>query len=80
MWYVFEPLSTTCTFNCLIYDILNIEYCSIAQAPVPDTYRGVYREDHEDSVTAYANEVKNIIEQAHRRGRKVKSYFHNHLS
>ncbi|XP_064885974.1 5-phosphohydroxy-L-lysine phospho-lyase isoform X4 [Columba livia] len=44
-------------------------------APVPDTYRGVYREDHEDSVTAYANEVKNIIEQAHRRGRKIAAFF-----
>ncbi|NXU55337.1 AT2L2 lyase, partial [Turnix velox] len=44
-------------------------------APVPDTYRGLYREDHEDSVTAYAKEVKNIIEQAHKRGRKVAAFF-----
>ncbi|NXL89889.1 AT2L2 lyase, partial [Alectura lathami] len=44
-------------------------------APVPDTYRGLYREDHEDSVTAYANEVKNIIEQAHRKGRKIAAFF-----
>ncbi|KAM9603962.1 5-phosphohydroxy-L-lysine phospho-lyase isoform 2-T2 [Morphnus guianensis] len=44
-------------------------------APVPDTYRGLYREDHEDSVTAYANEVKNIIEQAHKRGRKIAAFF-----
>ncbi|OWK59519.1 5-phosphohydroxy-L-lysine phospho-lyase [Lonchura striata] len=42
-------------------------------APVPDTYRGLYREDHEDSVTAYADEVKNIIEHAHKRGRKKQS-------
>ncbi|KAM8994029.1 5-phosphohydroxy-L-lysine phospho-lyase isoform 1-T1 [Ara ararauna] len=44
-------------------------------APVPDTYRGIYREDHEDSVTAYANEVKNIIEQAQKRGRKIAAFF-----
>ncbi|XP_054024670.1 5-phosphohydroxy-L-lysine phospho-lyase isoform X2 [Dryobates pubescens] len=44
-------------------------------APVPDTYRGLYREDHEDSVTAYANEVKNIIEQAHKRDRKIAAFF-----
>lgn len=59
---------------------MNTGYCSFAQAPVPDTYRGLYREDHEDSVTAYANEVKNIIEQAQKRGRKVRSDFLNHLS
>ncbi|KAM6116450.1 LOW QUALITY PROTEIN: 5-phosphohydroxy-L-lysine phospho-lyase [Pterocles gutturalis] len=57
-----------------IYDILNMGYCSFA-APVPDTYRGLYREDHEDSVTAYANEVKNIIDQAHKRGRKIAAFF-----
>ncbi|XP_017936553.1 5-phosphohydroxy-L-lysine phospho-lyase isoform X2 [Manacus vitellinus] len=44
-------------------------------APVPDTYRGLYREDHEDSVTAYADEVKNIIERAHKRGRKIAAFF-----
>ncbi|XP_068816303.1 5-phosphohydroxy-L-lysine phospho-lyase isoform X5 [Struthio camelus] len=44
-------------------------------APVPDTYRGIYREDHEDSVTAYANEVRSIIEQAHKRGRKIAAFF-----
>ncbi|XP_075622641.1 5-phosphohydroxy-L-lysine phospho-lyase isoform X3 [Balearica regulorum gibbericeps] len=44
-------------------------------APVPDTYRGLYREDHEDSVTAYANEVKIIIEQAQEKGRKIAAFF-----
>ncbi|MEJ1270830.1 hypothetical protein NN561_001658 [Cricetulus griseus] len=39
-------------------------------APSPDTYRGKYREDHEDAATAYADEVKKIIEDAHRSGRK----------
>lgn len=72
-------LSITCQLNCF-YDILNIGYCSFAQAPVPDTYRGLYREDHEDSVTAYADEVKNIIEHAHKRGRKVKCSFLNCFS
>ncbi|KAM3664911.1 5-phosphohydroxy-L-lysine phospho-lyase isoform 1-T1 [Ammospiza maritima maritima] len=44
-------------------------------APVPDTYRGLYREDHEDPVTAYADEVKNIIEHAQKRGRKIAAFF-----
>ncbi|XP_052545926.1 5-phosphohydroxy-L-lysine phospho-lyase isoform X2 [Tympanuchus pallidicinctus] len=49
-------------------------------APVPDTYRGLYREDHEDPATAYANEVENIIKQAHKKGRKVRSDFFDLLS
>ncbi|KYO20348.1 5-phosphohydroxy-L-lysine phospho-lyase [Alligator mississippiensis] len=44
-------------------------------APIPDTYRGIYREDHKDLVTAYANEVKEIIEQAHKKGRKIAAFF-----
>ncbi|XP_048816172.1 5-phosphohydroxy-L-lysine phospho-lyase isoform X1 [Lagopus muta] len=44
-------------------------------APVPDTYRGLYREDHEDPATAYANEVENIIKQAHKKGRKIAAFF-----
>ncbi|XP_074987369.1 5-phosphohydroxy-L-lysine phospho-lyase isoform X1 [Caretta caretta] len=44
-------------------------------APLPDTYRGIYREDHKDSVLAYANEVKKIIEQAQKRGRKIAAFF-----
>ncbi|KAF2985972.1 hypothetical protein EK904_002129 [Melospiza melodia maxima] len=44
-------------------------------APVPDTYRGLYREDHEDPATAYADEVKNIIEHAQKRGRKIAAFF-----
>ncbi|KAL1772247.1 ethanolamine-phosphate phosphoprotein-lyase isoform X1 [Sigmodon hispidus] len=43
-------------------------------APAPDTYRGKYREDHEDAVTAYADEVKKIIEDAHSRGRKIAAF------
>lgn len=41
------------------------------QVPTPDTYRGAYRESHADPASAYAAEVKNIIEKAHARGRKV---------
>ncbi|XP_067422592.1 5-phosphohydroxy-L-lysine phospho-lyase isoform X4 [Emydura macquarii macquarii] len=44
-------------------------------APLPDTYRGIYREDHKDSVSAYANEVKKIIEQAQKKGRKIAAFF-----
>uniref|UniRef100_A0A8D0HME4 5-phosphohydroxy-L-lysine phospho-lyase n=1 Tax=Sphenodon punctatus TaxID=8508 RepID=A0A8D0HME4_SPHPU len=44
-------------------------------APLPDTYRGMYREDHEDSATAYANDVKKIIDQAHEKGRKIAAFF-----
>ncbi|KAL1766754.1 ethanolamine-phosphate phosphoprotein-lyase isoform X1 [Sigmodon hispidus] len=40
-------------------------------APAPDTYRGKYREDHEDAATAYADEVKKIIEDAHSSRRKI---------
>ncbi|CAO2600062.1 Ethanolamine-phosphate phospho-lyase [Lemmus lemmus] len=43
-------------------------------APTPDTYRGKYREDHEDAATAYADEVKKIIEDAQSRGRKIAAF------
>lgn len=41
------------------------------QAPSPDIYRGKYREDHPDPASAYAEEVKKIIEEAQKNGRKV---------
>ena len=44
---------------------------SPSQAPVPDTYRGVYREDHPDPGQAYADTVKDLIEEVHGKGRKV---------
>lgn len=44
------------------------------QAPTPDTYRGKYKEDHADPASAYADEVKKIIEEAHKSGRKVRIY------
>ncbi|KAL2780726.1 ethanolamine-phosphate phospho-lyase isoform 2 [Daubentonia madagascariensis] len=43
-------------------------------APVPDTYRGKYREDHADPASAYADEVKKIIEEAHNSGRKIAAF------
>lgn len=46
-------------------------YYLIFKAPTPDTYRGKYREDHADPASAYADEVKKIIEEAHKSGRKV---------
>lgn len=41
------------------------------QAPSPDIYRGKYREDHPDPASAYAEEVKKIIEETEKSGRKV---------
>ncbi|XP_051041461.1 ethanolamine-phosphate phospho-lyase [Phodopus roborovskii] len=43
-------------------------------APSPDIYRGKYREDHEDAATAYADEVKKIIEDARSSGRKIAAF------
>ncbi|XP_012621687.2 ethanolamine-phosphate phospho-lyase isoform X2 [Microcebus murinus] len=43
-------------------------------APVPDTYRGKYREDHADPAAAYAEEVKSIIEEAQDSGRKIAAF------
>ncbi|XP_053573219.1 5-phosphohydroxy-L-lysine phospho-lyase [Bombina bombina] len=44
-------------------------------APIPDTYRGLYRADHKDPATAYANEVKDIIDEAHKKNRKIAAFF-----
>ncbi|XP_060621340.2 5-phosphohydroxy-L-lysine phospho-lyase [Anolis sagrei] len=44
-------------------------------APLPDIYRGIYREDHTDPALAYANEVKTVIDQAHEKGRKFAAFF-----
>lgn len=41
------------------------------QAPIPDTYRGLYRADHPDPAEAYADTMKSLIDEAHKRGRKV---------
>lgn len=42
------------------------------QAPSPDVYRGKYRADDPNPATAYANEVRDIIERAQERGGKVR--------
>ncbi|XP_043924899.1 5-phosphohydroxy-L-lysine phospho-lyase-like isoform X2 [Protopterus annectens] len=44
-------------------------------APLPDTYRGRYREDHEDPAQAYAEELKRVISEAHSKGRKIAAFF-----
>ncbi|EGW03038.1 Alanine--glyoxylate aminotransferase 2-like 2 [Cricetulus griseus] len=44
-------------------------------APLPDTYRGLYREDHPNPAEAYANEVKNVINIAQEKGRKIAAFF-----
>lgn len=38
---------------------------------MPDTYRGIYRENHPNPGQAYADTVKDLIEEVHRKGRKV---------
>uniref|UniRef100_A0A673H514 Ethanolamine-phosphate phospho-lyase n=1 Tax=Sinocyclocheilus rhinocerous TaxID=307959 RepID=A0A673H514_9TELE len=40
----------------------------------PDIYRGKYCEDHPDPAIAYAENVKDIIEQAHKKGRKIAAF------
>uniref|UniRef100_A0A6Q2Y767 5-phosphohydroxy-L-lysine phospho-lyase n=1 Tax=Esox lucius TaxID=8010 RepID=A0A6Q2Y767_ESOLU len=44
-------------------------------APLPDTYRGVYREDHPDPAQAYADTVKDVIDKVQLKGRKVGAFF-----
>ncbi|KAI1898434.1 hypothetical protein AGOR_G00072290 [Albula goreensis] len=44
-------------------------------APLPDTYRGLYREDHSDPAQAYADTVKDLIEEVHKKGRKISAFF-----
>ncbi|XP_004079724.1 ethanolamine-phosphate phospho-lyase isoform X1 [Oryzias latipes] len=43
-------------------------------APSPDVYRGKYRADHADPARAYADEVKDIIEQVHKKGGKIAAF------
>uniref|UniRef100_H3DND4 Ethanolamine-phosphate phospho-lyase n=1 Tax=Tetraodon nigroviridis TaxID=99883 RepID=H3DND4_TETNG len=43
-------------------------------APSPDVYRGKYRADHPDAATAYADEVRDIIDRAHERGGKIAAF------
>ncbi|KAM5194161.1 ethanolamine-phosphate phospho-lyase [Mantella aurantiaca] len=48
------------------------EYVHVA--PSPDTYRGKHREDHPDPGAAYANEVNNIIREAHQNNRQIAAF------
>ena len=43
----------------------------IFQVPVPDTYRGIYREDMANPGYKYAQEVKHAIQKAVDDGRSV---------
>uniref|UniRef100_A0A4W4F4V9 5-phosphohydroxy-L-lysine phospho-lyase n=1 Tax=Electrophorus electricus TaxID=8005 RepID=A0A4W4F4V9_ELEEL len=47
----------------------------IALAPLPDTYRGLYREGHPNPGQAYADTVKNLIDEVQNRGRKISCFF-----
>lgn len=40
----------------------------------PDVYRGRYREDHPDPATAYADNVKDLIDHAHAKGHKIAAF------
>uniref|UniRef100_A0A3B5BHL1 Ethanolamine-phosphate phospho-lyase n=1 Tax=Stegastes partitus TaxID=144197 RepID=A0A3B5BHL1_9TELE len=43
-------------------------------APSPDVYRGRYRADHPDPATAYADEVKKIIDKVHKKDGKIAAF------
>lgn len=43
-------------------------------APLPDIYRGLYREDHSDPATAYANEVRKVLEDAQKNNRQIAAF------
>ncbi|XP_036280375.1 5-phosphohydroxy-L-lysine phospho-lyase isoform X3 [Pipistrellus kuhlii] len=44
-------------------------------APLPDTYRGLYREDHPNPAEAYAHEVKRVVSSAQEQGRQIAAFF-----
>ncbi|XP_019730315.1 5-phosphohydroxy-L-lysine phospho-lyase isoform X2 [Hippocampus comes] len=44
-------------------------------APLPDTYRGIYKEDEPNPGQSYADTVKDLIEEVHRKGRKISAFF-----
>ncbi|XP_065137258.1 5-phosphohydroxy-L-lysine phospho-lyase [Paramisgurnus dabryanus] len=44
-------------------------------APLPDTYQGMYREDHPNPGEAYADLLKSLIEEVHTKGRKISAFF-----
>uniref|UniRef100_A0ABI7ZHG5 5-phosphohydroxy-L-lysine phospho-lyase n=1 Tax=Felis catus TaxID=9685 RepID=A0ABI7ZHG5_FELCA len=44
-------------------------------APLPDTYRGLYREDHPNPAGAYASEVERVVNSVQEKGRKIAAFF-----
>ncbi|XP_053769051.1 5-phosphohydroxy-L-lysine phospho-lyase isoform X6 [Desmodus rotundus] len=44
-------------------------------APLPDTYRGLYREDHPNPAEAYAREVERVVGNAQAQGRQIAAFF-----
>uniref|UniRef100_A0A3B5L3G7 Uncharacterized protein n=1 Tax=Xiphophorus couchianus TaxID=32473 RepID=A0A3B5L3G7_9TELE len=44
-------------------------------APLPDTYRGIYREEHPNPGQAYADTVKHLVEEINKKGRKIAAFF-----
>ncbi|XP_014869104.1 PREDICTED: 5-phosphohydroxy-L-lysine phospho-lyase isoform X1 [Poecilia mexicana] len=44
-------------------------------APLPDTYRGIYREEHPNPGQAYADTVKHLIEEINKKGQKIAAFF-----
>lgn len=76
MWYA-RPPSATGQFPFPSLDDIAV---SLLQAPLPDTYRGPYREDHPDPAGAYASEVKHVISSAQKKGRKVTTPWPEQLS
>ncbi|XP_060053246.1 5-phosphohydroxy-L-lysine phospho-lyase isoform X5 [Erinaceus europaeus] len=44
-------------------------------APLPDTFRGPYREDHPNPAAAYASEVGRVVDRAQQAGRKIAAFF-----
>lgn len=49
----------------------HLNVLSPTQTLSPDVYRGKYRANHPDPATAYADEVKDMIDRVHEKGGKV---------
>lgn len=52
---------------------------SVHVAPSPDVYRGKYRRDHSDPGSAYADEVKDIINKVQEKGGKIAAFISESL-
>ncbi|KAM6949609.1 ethanolamine-phosphate phospho-lyase-like [Aplochiton taeniatus] len=59
------------------HQMVNAEHNqSVHVVPSPDVYRGKYRRDHPDPATAYADDVKDIVDKACNRGHKIRALGH----